>query len=305
MLDWCYTGQERFTDPFFENTIDYLLQHPFNVLFRKQTEIEILEKFCATADLVKPTGFIFHMSHCGSTLVSRMFAALERNVVVSEPGMMEIALRTSLRHRAFSDEQRIILLRWIISALGQRHLGSEDGYFVKFDSIATLDLHFIRQAFPDVPWIFVYRDPIPVMVSVIREPGGKDLPGAVDPSLFDLDTQTVMAMGLEEYTANITRKICQSALTHIDDNGLLINYTQLPEVVWSELLPFFDLNYSHNEIESLQKIASFNAKDPSIPFEEDTQSKHKEASDAIKQVCEKLLNPVYQELENKRLSQFK
>ena len=60
-------------------------------------------------------------------------------------------------------------------------------YFVKFDSWNTLDLALIRRAFPDVPWIFLYRDPVEVIVSHMRQRGSQMIPGAFEKLMPDVD----------------------------------------------------------------------------------------------------------------------
>ena len=62
-------------------------------------------------------------------------------------------------------EQRIEWLRGVVSALGQPRLGTEKHLFIKFDAWKVLDLPLIRRAFPAVPWIFLYRDPVEVLTS--------------------------------------------------------------------------------------------------------------------------------------------
>src|SRR5688572_16934434 len=79
MVDWCYAGSMRFTQPFFEDTVQQMFRRPFSLLFRHQTSFEFLGKLCDSQSGLTPTGFIFHMSRCGSTLVAQMLAALERN----------------------------------------------------------------------------------------------------------------------------------------------------------------------------------------------------------------------------------
>ncbi len=34
-VDWCHLGGAGFTDPFFEQTIDRAMRHPFNLLLRR------------------------------------------------------------------------------------------------------------------------------------------------------------------------------------------------------------------------------------------------------------------------------
>src|SRR5947207_1604841 len=70
-VDWCYLGRETFCDPFFDQTIGECLRVPFNLLFSHRTPMEVLGQWHDMRPGLQPTGFIFHMSRCGSTLISR------------------------------------------------------------------------------------------------------------------------------------------------------------------------------------------------------------------------------------------
>ena len=82
LVDWCHLGDLRFADPFFEQTIERAMAHPFNLLFRRATSLAAMGE--PAQPELKPAGLIFHMSRCGSTLVSRMLAASPENMVLSE-----------------------------------------------------------------------------------------------------------------------------------------------------------------------------------------------------------------------------
>ena len=97
LVEWCYAGARPLTEPFFDQTIQTLMQQPFNLLFRHQTSIETLAERYEIKPGLKPTGFIFHMSRCGSTLVSQMLAALPRTIVVSEASPVDAILRAPAR----------------------------------------------------------------------------------------------------------------------------------------------------------------------------------------------------------------
>ena len=175
-VDWCYMGSERYTEPFYYLTTEGKLRQPFNVLFRHQTPLEFLGELYEQAPGLAPTGFIFHMSRCGSTLVSQMLASVERNLVISEPPPIDSVLRANIVSTSVTDEQRIEWLKWIVGALGQDRNG-EKYYFIKFDSWSAIDLDLIRRAFPEVPWVFLYRNPVEVIVSHMRLRGAQMIPG--------------------------------------------------------------------------------------------------------------------------------
>src|SRR4029077_12190694 len=83
-LHWAYFGTRRLKRPFFEDDVYSCLFQPFNRLFRYVTSIEKTAAWLDGRPHLKPSGLIFHMSRCGSTLVSQMLAALPSNIVVSQ-----------------------------------------------------------------------------------------------------------------------------------------------------------------------------------------------------------------------------
>ena len=296
-LDWCYLGERRLVEPFFEQTIDACMRHPFNVLFRHQTPPAALAALHARDPGLPPAGFIFHMSRCGSTLVSQMLAALSHTIVVAEAGPIDGVLRANLHDPTISDEQRISWLRWIVSAYGRQRRVEERHYLIKFDCWHTLDLPLIRRAFPTVPWIFVYRDPVEVLVSHARMPGSQMVPGLVDPRVFGFDPASVFEMSQTEYRARLLGRICRAVVEYRPEQRFLIPYHALPEAMWEQLLDFFRIAHSTLDIKQMQQVARFHAKSPRQPFTSDTQDKRQAASGEIRQMAEQWIGPWYQQLE--------
>ncbi len=302
MVDWCYLGDEHFTDPFFDQTIERVLRKPFSLLFRQQTPIDMLNEVAATDPGVRPTGFIFHMSRCGSTLVSQMLAALPQNVVISEAGPIDSVLRAGWRDPRITDEMRIAWLKGLLSAYGRKRGGCEEHLYIKFDSWHTLCLDLVRRAFPDVPWIFLYRNPVEVMASHRRMPGAQMVPGNLHPAFLGLDYAALPAMTLEEYCARVLQRIGKAALARLDRAARVVNYCQLPDVVWAGVLGHFQAHYTSAEIARMQEATRFDAKNPSLPFADDTAAKNREATLEMRQLAEERLLPVYRTLESLRQS---
>src|SRR4051794_1070428 len=82
LVDWGHLDKRRFTEPFFSQTIDSCVRHPADLLFRHQTPLENLGEIAATHPSARIAGFIFHMSRCGSTLLSQMLAAAPANIIL-------------------------------------------------------------------------------------------------------------------------------------------------------------------------------------------------------------------------------
>lgn len=299
MVDWCYLGEARFTDPFFGETIERALYRPFNLLFRRQTPVEWLCDLETLDPGLPPAGFIFHMSRCGSTLAAQMLAALPENLVLSEPAPIDGILTTSVRNPAVTDDQRMHWLRAMVSALSRRRHPGEKRVFIKFDSWHAVDLPLIRSAFPSVPWIFLYRDPVEVMVSHQNMPGAQMVPGLISFSL-DMTTEAAMPMPREEYRARVLAKICGAALEHASCGGRFVNYRDLLEGFGPVLTEHFGVGFTPEEIDRMRETAKFDAKAPFEQFSPDNAKKKVAATPAIRTACETWLGPVYDRLEEVR-----
>jgi hypothetical protein len=287
LVDWCFMNDERFTHPFFADTIRTRMREPFNLIFRHQTPIETLREIVGE-DVIAPTGFIFHMSRCGSTLVAQMLAGLSANVVISEAPPIDSMITAR-------NAERLI---WMINAFGRRRHADERNYFIKFDSWNTLELEFITSVFPDVPWIFLYRDPVEVIVSHMRQRGSQMIPGAMEKLMPDLNLTESLKISPEEYCARVLAGICKSALEHADDKrGLFVNYDELPGAVTGSIAKHFRAQFSPDELSRMNAAAQFDAKTPRLNFEPDAAKKRAEASDAVRHATAKWVLPIYEKLE--------
>jgi len=301
VVEWRYMGKLRFTEPFFDETITKSLRHPFAMLFHHETGIEVLGDLHAESAGIGPTGFIFHTSRCGSTLVSQMLAALRRNIVISEAGPIDSILRARLSKGGVTDDERITWLRWVVNAYGQKRHDEERYLFIKFDSWNALDIGLIERAFPGVPWIFMYRDPVKVLASHLRRRGAHTVAGLIEPELFGLSRDAIARMRQDEYLARVLARTYEAGLEHYESGrGMLVNYSQLPVVVWTRLADFFRVRYTTADVEALSRAARFDAKNPALEFEDNSAAKRGAATDDLRQLAESWLVPVYERLEAAR-----
>ena len=300
LVEWCYLGRQRFTEPFFDSTIQLALQSPFNSLFRHHTSMAGLADWFQRSPGMKPSGFVFHMSRCGSTVVSQMLASIPENVVISEAGPIDALARAHLHAPAAPLEQRADWLKSMVSALGQRRSGSEERYFIKFDARSTFEWPLLRQAFPDVPWIFLYRDPLEVLVSLVARPSNMTTPGMGD-NLLGLPLPEVAEMAIEDYAARILGLLCDTAIRQFPDKRvMLVNYNQIPQVVWQQLPGHFGFDLTGEAIERMQAAAGLDAKNRSRRFEADSGRRQAQASGAIRRAAEQWVEPQYKMLEQLR-----
>jgi len=288
---WLRFGRRRLTESFFDNSLARLRHLPFHRLFAVHTPLRDLEAWAAAVPALEPAGLIFHMSRCGSTLAAQTLAASPANVVLSEaPPINAIVGRADL-----DDDAKVAVLRAMVAALGQGRNG-ERRLFLKLDCWHSLDLPLFRRAFPDTPWVFLYRDPVEVLVSHSRVPGMQMVPSLVPPSTFGIDLPD--GVPDDDYRACVLAAVCEGALRHYPaGGGRLVNYRQLPEALFTDVLPHFGFTGSEAEFHAMRAATARDAKTPEQAFTPDARDKQQAATPALREICGRRLDGIYQRLE--------
>jgi hypothetical protein len=300
-VDWCRVGTGGFGEPFFDQSVEKCLRHPFNQLFLRRTPIDVMSDRQRASPGLEPRGFVFHLSRCGSTLVAQSLMALPRTVVLAEPDPIHWVLRSAPEHPEVTPDRQIAWLQAVVAALGQRWRGNETSLYIKFDAWSIVDLPLIRQAFPDVPWIFVYRDPVEVIVSHLRRRGSQVVPSAYGIRLLGVDAGAAARMPAEEYCARVLARICEAALAGYDErDALLLEYRQLSDECWPIALDFLRAGCSPDDLARVRRQARFDAKNPSVRFADDVAEKNREASALVREMAERWVMPHYRRLESLR-----
>lgn len=303
-VEWAYFGGVALSAPFFEDELRKAQAHAFNRLFRQRTPLRGLAEAQPADGLAVPDGFIFHLSRCGSTLVSQMLAALPDAIVVSEAAPLDAVVQLLNANPGVPIEERARLLRAMVGVLGRDRSGDARHYVVKLDSWHALDLTLFRHAFPDTPWIFLYRDPAEILVSQMRMRGIQATPGTMARDLYEIVGGEDMPA--EEYCARAFACICTAVLEYGQSGGgLLVNYASLPGAVEDEILPHFGIEADADGRAAMKAVAKRDAKAPSLPFAADTEAKQKEASEAIRAAVADHLAGPYRRLEAMRLARGK
>lgn len=288
-VEWIVTGGERFTEPFYCDTIRRLARGNRAVNadgVRRRTPLSTLS---AIAPGPSPAAIIFHVSRCGSTLVSRMLAALPNHCVASEPPIVDDLLQTARHIPASTDEERIAWLRGAVAAIGAAHDGG-GRQFLKVDCWQIFSLPLIQRAFPGVPLLFIHRHPVEVMVSLLAQPSLTLVRDVVTPAQLGLSLAERDALSPEEYAAAVLGAFFRMAAEH---RAALVPvaYEQLPSFVW-ESMP--GIAFTADEKAELQATAAVDAKNPNRPFTPDAQEKRRRASAAILEAFANRAEPHYQ-----------
>lgn len=260
-LGWRYLGQRRFTQPFFSDTLT------LEPRLCCSTPYAALAQF---DDVLAPSAFIFHVSRCGSTLLTQALAALEHCVVMSEPPVLDAFLRE--HGPGPLDDAALLVLRQLVGALGQRRDPGESAFVIKFDSWHIHSLASIRRAFPSTPCLFLYREPGAVLASHRRRRGPQMVPGMIDPARLRIDTAGLAPADLDGYCIKVLESLYDSALAQAGEHGLiLLNYDQLPGAIVPGLLARLQIDCSEAQRAAILRRAGFHSKDGGARFDGDPQ----------------------------------
>jgi hypothetical protein len=301
VLDWCHTGQRRFTQPFFGDTIDQVTSDHAALLFRHRTTIDEAKVWSRHRPAMPPAGFIFHMSRCGSTLVSRMLAALPENRVLSEPTAINAVIRAALLDARIPRATLVDWLRTLVGMLGCP-LDGESRYFLKLDCWHVLALPLIAEAFPETPWIFLYRDPGEILVSQARSPGAWTVTSALEPEIFGVKREDALSMPRSEYLARMLGRMYTAGLEHRGrGRGVLVNYNELPEFVWGRLPTHFGIACSPEELERMRMVSRADAKTPQLIYSDDRPAKRLAVTPELQVIVDEWLAATFERLEAVRM----
>jgi len=213
---WRHVAGKRFTDPFFADTLATIDHQQRLTCHTPLTTLETLPSG------IQPTAFIFHISRCGSTLLTQLLASLPQCIVMSEPPVLD----AFLRHVEPSQTGCESILQGLINALGQQRFDDEQKLFIKLDSWHLCHLPLIRRAFPNTPCLFLYRQPNEVLNSHRRQRGPQMIPGWMDATQLHLDSRPLLPTDFDGYCVKVLESFFKSALHFTLSGDLIINNYQ-------------------------------------------------------------------------------
>ena len=106
----------------------------------------------------------------------------------------------------------------------------------------------------------------------------------------------------EQSNRNRGARICEPVLQQYSKTAaLVVNYRQLPEALWTTIMPHFGVDCSDADRAAMADAARHDAKTPSLPFAPDIEAKQREATAATRAVADGWLCDLYRRLETLRL----
>ena len=271
----------------------------------------------------QPGGFMIHAIRVGSTAAANMAGGHPDAVILKEPSafaevllwfkgtqeeqqqqqqqqqrhpprrreaILALRLVAHLFFRAAASQRLSLLLQDGIPDARDR--AGQTSIIVKLASSGTVSssqLALLREAFPNVPFAYLIREPAASLASLTLSPSSsviaasvldspclrwRGLPAAQQlPGLLDIARSTdPLDLSVEQYCAAHLYALHDSMLTQIESDEvvtrgsarpkpLVIDHTDLPDAIWQHLLPAFGFDVDESVRARCLEYGTFDAKD--------------------------------------------
>jgi hypothetical protein len=233
-----------------------------------------------------------------------MLAAQVHNIVLSEVPVIDQVLRIRFQRKDVSEELQINYLKSIIRAVGRPKNKEEKNLFIKLDCWHIFFLGIIKKAFPDIPFVFLYRDPMQVLNSHNKKAGIQMIPGVLEAGIMNILQQISTVSDLKKYRILVLQKMIQTQISEYGKSqALLINYNEGPVKIMNRIAGFSGIEFSLDELEKMKERSKFHSKFAANLFSEE---KVKIDNEDLEEIREYLLslNRSYLSIEELRHAQM-
>ncbi|UKJ06775.1 sulfotransferase [Solitalea lacus] len=272
LFEWLYIGDKRFIEPFFDETIAICRSQPFN-----SKPIRLASDFDSTVfqanhvDSIAPSAIIFHVSRCGSTLLSQLLGINEQCISLAEVPLFDDILRFHLKNPKVAQVNQREALNAAVKLMGKKRDESERSLFIKVDSWHVFFYETYRKLYPSVPFILLYRSPDEVIRSHQQLRGMQAAPGVIEPEVFGFKPEDVNYANLDAYICDVLIKYQQQfqKIVQTDINAHLINYNEGPLKMMEKVFRITGKSVTDEVWNEIVERSSFHSKHPDRKFTEE------------------------------------
>ncbi|MCX2452638.1 hypothetical protein OQX61_15275 [Pedobacter sp. PLR] len=271
MLHWMDLENRQMLDPFFDETITYCScrRREKKRLPSLSTPDFLLHAVASGIPHLSPTAFVFHVSRCGSTLLSQAFTGDTKNIIIAEAPLLDEILRASEK-KEITEQTRKQWFMAAVALMGQLRNGTESAYIIKLDS---WHLHFydiLRSWYPDTPFFFLSRRPDEVLASHEKQAGIHTVPGMVNKQLLKIDPQLNYGGNFSRFTADVLKGFYQQ--THLiqqlqHPKNAFADYAEGVSTIIDRFSKFSEVRIRDQE--QLNNRLNYHSKSITLPFQKD------------------------------------
>lgn len=245
-----------FDFPFFNEGVSELKKQTSS---QKKYELGEIEELVED-ELLEIKGFIFHTSHCGSTLLSRMLNESPKIRVVSETeainGLLLSFMLSSLPEKEVLDQ-----LKFIVNAYRQP-IGEEKYLIFKFTSWNVFVAFLFLKLYPSVKWIYIDRKTEEVVKSLQKSDGGMEswFYHPVDIFRRHFMDKDFKGESKEDYLIHLIDQHRDKAAVFKNENQYSTSYPEFLSELETKIIPHFNLKCTQQEIKKMKEMSAFNSK---------------------------------------------
>ncbi len=266
---WLYVGDTRFTNPFFEETTSRCMSLPENSFGPPRiTRLDQLPQIARELDALEPSAFVFHVSRCGSTLVSQLLGLDEACVTLSEVPLFDHLLRARFQSELAGAVDVATQLPAAIRLHGQRRSQTERSLVVKLDSWHAGFHAELRALYPQTPFVLLYRHPAAVVRSHRKQPGMHAVCGVIEDEVFRFHPDEFSAAPPAAHLPRVLAFYYETFLdiARSDSRSLLVPYQPDMVTAVETIARFAGIEISAAHRERMRARAAFHAKRPDEKF---------------------------------------
>ena len=291
LLIWQETGEKIINTPSFHGMSD--AESESAKWFT--TPLETLHQLIGNSAGIPIQGIAWHMSRCGSTLARNLLGAVKGKEALGEPPLFNglADLLNSSRSNPRAGQHLNAALRYMM----RPRQGLSGGY-IKASSYTVLNAEEIHKASPNIPKIFIHRNPIEVMVSLLNQPPSWARTENPIPPLKDRGITP--SKDRVEHVANILAAYLRAALQAARDGYCrLVAYPDIIDrFIDGDIPEYFGYVVDEENRQRMLAASSRNAKAPGSTFQNDVLVKSELAKQVpdLAEYVKAFVDPIYNEV---------
>lgn len=289
-LQWCLADGPA-VEPFHDEYLSRCWQRVLlNQLITPRTSLQALAAGHEGVPSAEPAGFIFHLSRCGSTLLSGCLSELEDAAVISEsPVLTEVMLDPALS----LPEKRAHIARLMdlnASLFPGRRV------VVKWNAWDVFQWDLLHGLYPTVPVVALVRDPVEILASHHAQ-SGRHMSG--DPSLAGVAPVFSASSGASvlQHRIGVLEGLMVGMLPLQQIPGTaFFDYPQLQLETLAQIARMFGLRCDAADQRRMEQRMQRNAKLPGTRFQPDGARKAAVFDGSERETIERRLSALHQQL---------
>lgn len=237
-VDWEEIGSTQLKEPFFSHTLSRI-RHENGGRKAIRTDVEALRQSWRDASGIVPAGVIFHISRCGSTLITNYLKAATDAVILSEPDPFMDLLLPGVEPTSAGE-----VLRALVRSFAHHRSDTPHEVVLKLSPVNDFSMLQARAVWPTTPFLIVLRDPADVVTSnIVRRAPWLRTRGSWKPErkLFPWAPLSAHQMNDIDYCARAVGDFCDALRNGMDNNCKIINYHELNVTGLEEIARWFGL----------------------------------------------------------------